>query len=318
MVQDAASGLFAPTQARRQVIPYDDLQALNPPTTNPQISPDLLSTLSVGIGQGPLGPKLLQATTYGSGHVAAQVSFTAKITRAQALNDLVLQLDDPTFVRAGAWFWIIQLPAHGNQLSGPYFGFPSADPHVITLGSVLALAPQIGDIVFAVPQVNLIGANNLVNIALDQVVTFPGGTSSPDNQLSASVDPVGRQLLRTDATRPYDLLQFSTSINNAVATVTFAAQGAGKRIMLDAIWANSFANAVGQVDHVEVWLDALDTGSHIWDETLTPGIANTADRINLTGLKIVGNDNKSVSVRLSAAVAAVTHEVTAGAWILRQ
>lgn len=96
MVQDASSGLFVPPQARRPVIPWDDLQALATPSTLSQISPDIISALAILVAQGKDKPRLLSVDAQGALVANSRINSLARFTDSFVGGSTLVPVDDTT------------------------------------------------------------------------------------------------------------------------------------------------------------------------------------------------------------------------------
>ena len=113
------SGLFVPSSvAKRRVIPYDDLSADGIPTQQAVITPELISTLAILVGQGPTVPRMIRSDDAGRVRVDADLNATTLVGRAQAVGDTQILLTDSTFFGPGDAFEVV--PASGAAIHGPY------------------------------------------------------------------------------------------------------------------------------------------------------------------------------------------------------
>ena len=166
--------------------------------------------------------------------------------------------------------------------------------------------------------VQTVGVVQPVNVQGIQILTFPGGTGPNEAQLSVIVDPVGRNLLRTDYSRTYDLWLTAININNAVASVVFPAQGVGKRVQLGYCKAWMSEAVANQTDRLEIWGGPFGTGTQLWDEPLEPDTTSNVQHLELNNVKLVSGDNQQLGIRLTAANVNVFHGLQAGVFVLQR
>src|SRR5690348_5905343 len=158
LVQDPITGLHVPIISRRQVLPYDDVDALGWGSTPAQISPDLLSAFAVLVGQSGQQGKLINATKYGFLETAAQVNYTAKAAADTNAGGTTIRIDDPVFGASDTAVWIFPGPANPIGIHGPYFLNAESDPHLVDLGAPLVANVKAGDVLMTIPQVNILGS----------------------------------------------------------------------------------------------------------------------------------------------------------------
>lgn len=312
------SGILYPAQARTEVFPWSDLGALNPPTGYINISHELIAALSVLVGQAQSQPRLIRATEDGSLNVA-EVSAAATVLTDVALpGATVLSVLDSSRFHVGQTFQLRDVHGGNPDCNGLDVREIPDSKHIRCQGTCGGITYQPGD---AVTATSVVVVGNQITAGLasfDQLNTWPGGTLSPDNALSVNVDPVGRQLLRTDATRPYDLWLWSQLQINAAASVTFAAPGAGRRLQLAYVSAGMWASSIGGIDQLQVWKNGIGVGTQLFETMLSVPAANTGDRYLDDSIRLVGDDNGSLSVTMNLVAASVRHEVQAGVFILKQ
>lgn len=181
-VQDSASGLFIPPQARRNVIPWDDLQTLATPQRLSQLSPDIITALSVLVAQGPKVPFLLTADEHSALRVVAEINNSSTVARPQVIGDHQLMVTDPSFVTAGDVFLVI--PQSGNPAHGPYqvAGAGQDKTGVISLLFGLQANVIVGDGVRRLPLIGISGALNSIqlnNSSANPVSVLPVKTAIP-------------------------------------------------------------------------------------------------------------------------------------------
>jgi len=80
--------------SRRQVIPYGDLSALDPPIQLAQIGDALVPTLAIGVAQGKDAPKLLSADAQGRLVTSANINTLARFAAPFTGGATVAQVDD--------------------------------------------------------------------------------------------------------------------------------------------------------------------------------------------------------------------------------
>lgn len=188
--QDPKTGLYSPIISRRQVLPYDDVDALGWGSTPAQISPDLLSAFAVLVGQSGQQGKLIHATQYGFLETAAQVNYSAKAGAAAAPGALSIRIDDPVFGASDTPLWIFPGPTNPNPTHGPYFVNAESDPHVLDLNTGLLIQVEPGDVLMAVPQVQLLGSGNRVTMVNAAPAPWQVPALGTSIHLTTKVDPL--------------------------------------------------------------------------------------------------------------------------------
>lgn len=315
---DAASGFALPTRTRRSVLPFEDLNVTDPPLDFPTVATELISALSVLVAQGTGGPRLLKATDNGQLLIAGLHTPSTVLTAPKAPADTTITVADSTGFAPGTVFQLVPVPGPGVDCNGITTLSVPDSTHIQATDNMCGLAYAIGTAVIAT-QVVILG-NQLTNVllGLDQVVTFPGGTSSPDNSLSVVVDPVGRQQLRTDVTRALDGFLQSGEVTGAAVTINFPAPGIGKRLQLAYLYADMNDTAGGQFDQLEIWKNGVGTGTRLDVMQLHTSAAKQGDRISGPCQALVGDANGTINITLIQGAATCTHKVSAGVYTLTQ
>lgn len=167
------SGIAVPTRLRTQVIPWEALNALNPPSAQPQVSTDMLSTFAVLVAKGPRAPALVGTDEHSALLVNAEINQHTTVGRAQAAGDGVLMVSDPTFGGPGDVFLVI--PQTGAAAHGPYQVSGKGQDADGTIHLLFALQQNVsvGDGARRLPLIGISGALNTVQIGQPQGGTVP-------------------------------------------------------------------------------------------------------------------------------------------------
>lgn len=160
---DAAASLTGPngTTLPSQVLPWDELDAKEPPRGQLKVSTDPSTSFSVLVAQSARKPTLLTADMFGRARSAVEMNEWTTAGRAQAQFDQVLQIVDPTFGGPGAAFLIF--PASGAALHGPYQidGNGTAADGTCKLTSTLTQAVAAGD---GIRRLQILGLSQTLNV----------------------------------------------------------------------------------------------------------------------------------------------------------
>lgn len=313
-VQDQTTGLFLPPLAQRQIIPWDDMQVLNPSQQLPQISPDVITALSILAAQGPLKSLLLRTDAMGRLLASSVVQPIARLVAVANPGITTFMVDDTSAFYPGQGVTLQSATiATLNCVQVIVGSVP--DQHTLIMRGVCAgQTYQIGDYVVGQPQVQV---SNAPFIQGDVLQPFPAGAIALDGVLSLVADPVGRNQLRTDATRALDLFLWSGNITNAIASVQFSAPGAGKRLQLAFLRASTYDSTSAIHDDVEVWKNGLGTGTQLDGWHLLTNAASAIDRLPAVTYPLVGDVNGTLGARVIRVGAGTTHAVAMGAFILQ-
>lgn len=176
------SGILVPTRLRTQVIPWDALGALSPPVNQPQVSTDLLSTLSVLVAKGPRAPALVGTDEHSALLVNAEINQHTTVGRPQSVGDHVLMVSDPTFGGPGDVFLVI--PASGAAAHGPYQVSGQGQDSDGTMHLLFGLQSNtaVGDGARRLPLIGISSALNSIqlnNSSANPVSVLPVKTSLP-------------------------------------------------------------------------------------------------------------------------------------------
>lgn len=314
--QDHASGLFVPIISRRQVLPYDDVNALGWDSTPAQISPDLLSAFAVLVGQSGQQGKLIHATKYGYLLDAAQVNFTARVARDEVINATTIMLDDPVFGSSDAPVWIFPGPTNPNGITGPYFLTAQADSRFVDVNTPVLIPLKAGDVVMTVPQVNLLGSISKINLLTQLVATALGVTNPYDANVMATTTRNGHRRLAVDKERSCDAYGTTGLVQPGAASLTFGPYGVGYRVVLHrAKWSVLNNSGAASTPVCQVWDGNAGTGVLLHDDVMFLPAAQSKDTCDLTDAKIVSGDNSKLTLTYDRSAANLFEIVSAGVHI---
>lgn len=304
--QDSGSGLFVP-RAVYSPIPWSDLQATDIPLTQPQVSSDLISSLAIGVAQGPTGAKLLRATSYGSQHVAAQVSANTFATSAANIGDREFTLQDPTWLATNPWFAMIS----AGFIHGPYLGIVApnqSDIHrVHILNAGLSEPVSIGDIMYTVPFVMVQGPGSAITVQNQDYQTgLQLGASAFTFPRSAygAVDSAGT-VAGIQRTFPmpgqnYNSAQYSAGTTPSVNLPAVSNFGYHIRGISCTIW-----NTAATSYQTLLSITNATISQVLWTEVMViPAVANSKDRVADSNLPVSVVHNTNVTIAFSQVIPA--------------
>ena len=311
-VQDQASGLHVPIVSRRQVLPYDDVDALGWDSTPAQISPDLLSAFAVLVGQsGPQG-KLINATSYGHLLTASQINYTSRAADSAIVGATTIRVTDPVFGASDVPIWIFPGPANPNPTHGPYFINARSDPHLVDLNSGLVTPVVAGDVLMVMPQVDVHGPQGRINVLTQLVLTALGVVNPIDTNVMTTTTRNGHRRQSVDKERSCDDYGTTGLVQPAAASIAFGPYGASFRAVLHrAKWTMLNTSAAASTPVVQVWDGPAGTGTLRHSDVMFVGI-NAAVTIDLTDAKIASSDNKQLTLTFDRAGANLFEVVSAG------
>jgi len=303
--QDSASGLFLPTRVRRTVIPYDDLSALNPPTGYPQLSTDLITSLSVLVGQNYLTPRLVAVNGVGQIGTATTLNYITFAASTANIGDKQILVQDPSFIGAGAAIWVFPSAAHGGPEHGPYIVSPGGDPHTIAFSSGLINAVLPGDGIISIPLVGLQGAANNTTLNVGQSQGTLGASGPTAGQLFGVQDNTGaRALLTYDMGLPLSATVAAEFVGPTASapSVAFLASAGFSYVV------TSIAVCIGQIGaNTGMWFVRVTDGAGVeqWVEMVgATAVVGAMQRIAETDLRVACTQGKGVTLALHTTIPA--------------
>ena len=314
-VQDDASGLFVPSQSRRNIIPWEDMQAVNPSDRWSQISPDLLSTLAIGVNQGSDRANLNIGNSRGAQYTASALNFTTFTAASSGAGSSTVTVVDGNFAKMAMAIWIFPGPTNPHNTHGPYFVFPSADTHVFTLNNPLVVDVIPGDLVAAIPLTGFVSVGNNFMLNGIHILDAPG-TPIPFDQVAMLTSTIyGHMRLAVDPIRSVDWTLRTGDTVPATASITSAAYGVGYRVVLNWLAVSVFngsAAFTSPVLHVKLGggggTDVLEIGMAVPANTGT-------DKIILNDLNIKSDDNGTITIQLDRGGANIHEWINAGGYV---
>lgn len=163
--QDATTGLFLPTQARKPILPWDDLQALNPPYDLPTIAPSVQPVLAVLSASGSDRARLLTSDDRGRLVANMVTGPVAHVANGVAIGTLTIPVDNSSIFDIGDIVQVWTLDPINKvftfQESPQIQAIP--DVHTIKL-NVNGNALNIGDIIKRTPTLALDSTLNTVRV----------------------------------------------------------------------------------------------------------------------------------------------------------
>lgn len=315
-IQDDASGLFVPSQSRRNIIPWDDMQAVNPADRWSQISPDLLSTLAIGVNQGSDKANLAIGNSRGAQYNASALNFTTQVSGDSNAGTNTVTVIDGNFAKMAMAIWIFPSPTNPHGIHGPYFVFPTANPHVFTLNQQLVVDVRIGDLVAAVPLTAFVSVGNHVQLDGIHILDAPGTPSTFDQIAMLTSTVYGHMRLAVDDVRSCDVTACVELVSPGVASVAIGPFGAGFRSVIS--WVEfSVLNNSGAVisPRARIWDGAAGTGTLKFSSTLLMPAAQSHETIFRDNLRIKGSDNTVITVTYDTGGANVFESISVGAYV---
>lgn len=315
-IQDNSSGLFIPPQARRQVIPYDDLQALATPTQLSQISPDLLSALAILTAQGPDRPRLLTADANGSLVTAAQINTVTTFIAPFTGGGLTAQIKDVTGFAPG--MKVTMTSANfGGAVCSAVTVTSVKPPHTINFFATCTGQDfVVGDFIVGHGRVDVESILLPVSIGGQSVLTAVGFVGTPDNQVMMTTTIRGHRRFAVDDIRSIDGNASVQQVQPAAATINIPAFGAGFRAVVD--WfefslLNNSGAATGPV--AQVWDGAVGTGTLKWNSTMLAPAAQSIVTVFRNDMRIKGSDNTPMNLAYSLGGANVFESISVGYYV---
>lgn len=296
MVQDAVSGLFVPAQARRSVVPYSDLQALNPPTTNPQISPDLLSALAILVAQGPNSPLLLTTDANGRLQVAGTSASSTTFTQAFTGGGTTAHVRDTSSFYPGQFVTLIGAVSGTGACTAVIVNKIPDSQTLVFNSTCNGFNYTVGDFVVGGGDVRVSSVTVPINLG-GTITWIPSGGPNPgDTQVGMVSGIRGSKRLSVDPERSCDKVLRSGLTQPAIATIQFAAAGLGNAWVLK--WFNAGAlnnTAAASTPTLQVWDGPSGTGTVIYDENISIA-SSTTGVIDRANRNIRGSNNTAMTL----------------------
>lgn len=312
MVQDAASGLFLPSQARRQVIPYDDLSALSPSVVLPQISPDLISALSILVAQGPNKPLLLTTDANGRLQVVSSAVSTTKFAAGFTGGTFTATVVDSSSFYPGQFVSLIgTVSGTGTCTQVGIKSIP--DAHTIIFNSTCGgLNYTVGDIISGGGDVRVTAVVAPVDIG-GTITMLPPGSPNPGDQAAGITGTVGgHKRLATDPDRSCDALGHTGLVQPAAALLIFPAVAAGVANVLKWMSFGALNLTAGpQQPAFAVWDGAAGVGALLFEETFA--VASTASQsFDRPEREMRGSGNTQMTLTFTGGAANLFEWINAG------
>lgn len=313
-LEQTDSGLFVPAQARAEVFPWDDLNAVNPPTGYTNIAHELIGALAVLCAQGTSRAKLLRSTDLGELYTMTRTVPVTIITGTVPGGSTVIPVIDSTSFRVGDVLTILSIVSGIQNCTGVVVG-AIPDQRTLIVGATCGgLTYHAGDAVQG--QVPVIVGNALsTDVFGPQVFTAPGAPLPGDSRIGNTNTIYGHRRLMVDDVRSYDFQQGIQETGNAAITITMPAQGAGFRNIMAYVIATTLSTAASGQDTLEIWQDAVGTGVLLHQERVSVVNANDTTRVILPGMRIKGNDNKQLIATMTTVSATIIHSLTVFGYI---
>ena len=295
---EAASGNVSSTPLSRvQVIPYADLQVLNQPANLNQISNDLIPTLAILVGQGPVKPLLLRTDTIGNLKTTTTAATITTLTAPLPGGQVNASVQDSGSFYPGQITSLVSKDGSVGACTEVQVQAIPDNHTIVFSGTCNGHDFKIDDFVVGGGDTRVTQVVSPVPIG-SIITLIPPGAPNPGDQQIGSVSTInGHKRFMVDAARSYDLQGFGGSHTGAASTVTFAAPGAGLMNIVAGVVFGLNSNTAGDFATCEIWLDAVGTGTQLLGTVLQIEPGSFAVTLPLLSLNIRGNANKPVIVR---------------------
>lgn len=223
--QDQASGLYLPTQTRTNLIPFDDLQILNPPTGWGNLNTDAITALAILTAQGPTTPRLLSTDSIGQLRVASRNGWVARTVTDMPIGSQSVRVDvGAPVVKSDVCQ--ITFGAPGSQTTLGIFIVDDVQPDgTLHFEENASVDIPIGSTVSQLPQVALSSFSNKVVLSPGNIVQILGAVASGQGGATEYADNSNnRAVMVRDAGLPLSATAAQAFNNPSTPLLSFAAQ----------------------------------------------------------------------------------------------
>lgn len=302
--QDQASGLYLPTQTRTQLIPFDDLNILNPPLGYGNLNTDAITALAVLTAQGPTTPRLLSTDSIGQLRVASRNGWVARTVTDMPIGAQTVKVD-------------VGAPVVKSDVCQITFGAPGSQT---TLGVFIVDDVQadgtlhfeqnasvdipIGSTVSQLPQVALSAFDNKVAISPGNIVQILSAVASGTGAVTAFADNSNnRALMVRDAGLPLSATAAQSFNNPSTPSLSFAAQpGFAFVVHSYSVTLATFGASTAQTYAITIQ-DTSSGGTTRWVDGVALGAgANLQSTAKLSDARIGCAKGAGVSIALNGAL----------------
>lgn len=314
IIQANSGGVGSNPLSRRQIIPYDDLQALNTPGALNSLSNDVVTTLAILAAQGPKAPRLLSCDDQGRARVQAANASITQLTAPLAALATTATVKDSSAFYVGQAVTLAANDGTGNTCS-PVFIKRIPDGNTIQfLATCSSFGFNIGDFVVGGGDVRVTNVVSPVNIGSIITMIPPGGPNPGDQSIGSVSTIAGHKRLMVDKERSCDAIGIAVDVQPGAATVVLPAVAAGVANVIK--WATFSGNnltGAAQSFNIEIWDGPVGTGTRKWRGTISFPIAALVT-LHITDLHIRGTGNTQMTVAFNAGAANMFQDITAGAY----
>lgn len=314
-VADAATGILLPASARRQVIPYGDLQVLNWPESQPQVSNSLLPTLAIGVAQGKDAPHLLLADALGALVVNSHSMSLAKFTAPFTGGGNMPQVDDTSGFYPGQVIGMVSQTGSGAACGGATLLRVVDSTHLLLTGSCGGQNFVPGDFIIGKGSTFIDTTGTIFPPNGTNVDVVPGGAQPFTNGLLATSTIYKHLRLAVDTVRSVD---FAVQVINAtpgVASTGILASGVGFRhVVKDVLWTVDNRSAAAIITSLRIWDGASGVGNPSWFTTMNVA-AGTVEKLAIHDLLWKGSDNTQTILDFSNNAANVNQSIYASFYL---
>ena len=313
--QDITTGLFLPTQARRNVVPWEQLGILNPPEKWSEVSGDLISTLAVLVAQGQTGPTLVKADAAGDLRVGARINAVTKLSAPLAAGATLATVLDTTDFFPGDKVVIVANGAPDTVCANITVKSIFSDTTMEFAATCSSISFNPGDYVVGEAVVHIRTVFDAPAIAGFKVNTAIGAPGTTDSSVMNTTTIKGHRRLATDPERSYDWDNVTDPGLGAQASIATSSFGVGFCSVASMVMA-SIENVSGAaiVAYMELFNGSAAGGNR---RMLIPmWVPNNASKeFTLTGLKYRSADNGFWTWRMAAGVANVAGHLSIAGFV---
>lgn len=313
-LRDEASGLLVPAvpQARRSVLPWGDLNVVDPPYAWSQISPDLLSTLAVLVAQGIDRPRLLTVDASGALKTSSRVNAVTRLGASlPALATVATVLDTSQFF-PGDHVAILANGAPANvcvDVIVKSIDSPTQMTFAATCGSV---GFAVGDFVVGEQTINIRQIFEAIQLQWQLVQTAVGSPGVFDANPATTTTINGHRRIAVDAMRGADSHGTVFNATPGAASITFSAPGAGFYLVVKDVVAISDNRTGAAVPQSFVIRDGLSGVGTIKYLETTAAQANSVDKVRLHDYGMRGSVNTPMTFEFTGNAVNVLQTINVG------
>lgn len=316
-VLDDASGLFVPSapKARKDVVPWDDLNALNVPFEYSAISHDLLTSLAVLVAQGINRPRLLTVDASGALKVGARINAVTRLTAPLAAAATQAMVEDTSSFFPGDHVSIVANGAPNSVCTDVVVKSIDDATNMQFVATCSALSFSVGDYVIGEQVANIRRIYESVALQTVRVAVAPGVGNPPDQQILATNTAYNRLRWAVDPERSYDwnnTVSGAAGVQASITTSSFGVGFASECAMLEGAIENISGALVAL--YFELWNGAGGTGTRVLRVPMYVQ-NNVAEKFTLVPLHYRSTDNGFWTWRMDRAVANVLGHLSIAGYV---